>query len=626
MKLHKLALALGVVFSGGMLITACSDGSSGTTVIVAPDQPPSVAAAVQALVLDAKTGSTISSAVKLTLWGTDVAAGKLVDGAGVAYKEGDTIPVDEGVADLYVKAGTTVDATHKLSFRLVANVSGYVTNSQDFLLDKTSEDGTIQVKLSLVSESSPPPSVQVASQNVTVTGGKTASAVSTVTPASTAEVTVLDSSGNQVTQTVAIKPVTVTVPAGATMKDASGATLPAGTAVVKVAYNNNATTDSLNTFPGGMTLSTTPLGGTLTAAEIAANGPATFVSGGLTSIEVVVKDANGNDVKAKTFDKPISVTIPITAGTINPDTDTAVVAGDIIPIWSYDTTTGQWSAMKLNDSALASQVTPAPNANGVIQGTVSQAADGTLSVTFMTDHLSYFNLDWWFWSNTLVGWNQTKKTCDPTIKIIGAQGNSLSMQAILATNGWAHEWSLDADLKAPAFATDTISSAPAAKMFIFASLDEVKPGVTNKMVSTINNGGLVPGAVVVNNMCDSSKWPITIDVSKMVAAKQVPKTSYANVNVTTRDVCTNDATKVTLISGNSVSAKQDGDVKATVTTNSSGVAVLSNLVVGQKYKIVSKDRATNIKKSVEYTVQSGSNAVSLDYPVTTCKKLTGGSK
>jgi hypothetical protein len=621
MKLRKLALALGLVFSSGLLITGCSDGGGLNAVVVPPPTFADLAATVQALILDAKTGAPITGKVTLTVFGTDVQSGKIVDTDGKVYIEGQTVSVNAGHAALYVKSGVTVSATSKLSFRLVANVSGYVTNSKDLLIDKVADDGSIQVSVSLVSEAAPPESVMVVQKSVAVIDGKTAEPVAAVTPASTAQVTVVDSAGNLTTQTVTLGSTKVDVPAGATMKDEKGVNLPAGSAAVNVSYNNNATQSALSAFPGGFTLAEKPDGTKLTSSELATTGPASFVSGGLASIEVVVKDASGNDVKAKTFDKLISVSIPVTAGTVNPDNGQLVVDGDIIPIWSYDTTTGQWTAMKLNNSALASGADPAPAANGVIRGKVVKAADGSLSVSFMTDHLSYFNLDWWFWGNyTSAGLGNTKQTCNPTIKIQGAQGNQINLTASLTTNGWTHDWQLDKNTTAPAFETDTIFSAPAQKMVISASLNEVKSGVTDTRVSTANNNGTNQGAVVVENMCDDSKWPILVDVSQLVAQKQVPKTSYANVTVTTRNVCTNDATKSTLMSGDSISAGLNNKFTY-ATTGTDGKATLANLIMGSTYSIAVTDRSGQYK-TITHKVASTGNDLAFDFPVS-CQVTTG---
>ncbi|WP_413700003.1 hypothetical protein ACLKMH_22270 [Psychromonas sp. KJ10-10] len=88
-----------------------------------------------------------------------------------------------------------------------------------------------------------------------------------------------------------------------------------------------------------------------------------------------INDENGN--KVKDFSAPVDINIQISADTINPDTGVAIQPGDTIPTWSYDETTGKWSA--------ESTVTVGSDLN---------TTTNTYTATMSVDHLSYWNLDW----------------------------------------------------------------------------------------------------------------------------------------------------------------------------------------------------------------------------------------
>ncbi len=138
--------------------------------------------------------------------------------------------------------------------------------------------------------------------------------------------------------------------------------------------------ESLQAFPGGF------------AAQIA--NPNDLVNSGLNSIDggdpvdddglifesvgfVAIEVRDEQNRIASTFDQPIEITTEIKPGTPHPTAEPSrsIQAGDEIPIWSFDEVTGEWSYEQI--------------------GTVQQSADGTLFVKFTTDHLSYYNLDYY---------------------------------------------------------------------------------------------------------------------------------------------------------------------------------------------------------------------------------------
>ncbi|MEW6777548.1 MAG: hypothetical protein AB1405_14720, partial [Bdellovibrionota bacterium] len=154
------------------------------------------------------------------------------------------------------------------------------------------------------------------------------------------------------------------VPAGTVLTDAEGLPL-TGQLTARITFFNNTTPGSLLSFPGGLGVE---------IAQDEGGGPeldAVFLSGGFLAAEI--KDETGRE--AKDFSQPVSLSIQIAAGTVNPETGELLQAGDTIPVWSYDTETGQWSFEE--------------------RGTVSGPdGDGNFEVAFEATHFSYWNLDW----------------------------------------------------------------------------------------------------------------------------------------------------------------------------------------------------------------------------------------
>ena len=107
-----------------------------------------------------------------------------------------------------------------------------------------------------------------------------------------------------------------------------------------------------------------------------------FQSAGFTAIDIF--DSQGR--KADTFNGAIDVSMTIPENAENPNTGNFIAAGDVMPLWSFDTDTAEWN----------------------YEGTepVSQAANNDLQVNFQADHLSYWNLDFF-----------TADTCDAEINI-----------------------------------------------------------------------------------------------------------------------------------------------------------------------------------------------------------------
>jgi hypothetical protein len=255
-------------------------------------------------------------------------------------------------------------------------------------------------------------------------------------------------------------------------------------------------------------------------------------------------------------------------------------AGDVIPVWSYDSTSGAWSVLKLNNGT-------------IVTGTLGalDTSNNTFPVTFATDHLTYFSL----------GKNRPPaQTCsNATLTVNGAQGKSLDFVITRQSGGWSYQGTLAADAAAPASATLTIGSAPTGAVVVTVNQDNT---LLVNFPST--------GNPAVANLCASPAPAIT------VSPRSTPTSS---VTVNLRKVCSQDSTAFTPVSGVTVNAIDSGGRRvARWTTGSAGTAPFSSLIVGSTYTF----KAAGFTDT-SYTVLTSGNSVTMSQSVT-CNVVSGG--
>ena len=605
MNIYRPFLFVVIGLSCLLVLHACSGRSNST--VQAPAAQTTYPVTVQVHVLDAQTQLPIqlSSPDTVSLWVYGEGAKRLVDSSGnstydTSQQLAGPFTASSGVFALYMKPDATPATAATL--RIVASAPNYIMSSQQITAESadftsaTGETTVLTARVPLINQTTPPDSVTVKTQTVTVSGGITGGAPITVTTdAATGSV-----QGSNLT----LGSAQVVVPASTTVfTDASGTTrLPTGTARLTVAYNNNQTASSLSVFPGGFLTMEDPNGQALTS-------PGTFISGGFASVELTSTAADGTVTKAKTFSQPITLTITIPKRTTNPLTGAAVKAGDVIPIWSYDTATGVWSAMKLRNGT-------------IITGTLGalDSTSNTYPVTFQTDHLSYFNLDWFAWKYS--AGKSWVPQCDRTpISIKGAKGNKIYLEVSLPGGGWMHPMQLYADASAPAVAYDYINNAPQGLPVLIDAYLNTDTAVPSKKV----------GAFAFDDLCAGVSLDITTGVNAALTSNPV---QHADFKIRTRKVCSQDASVTTPLSGVSILVAAQGSPTVSTVSDSGGLATLKSLEVGQTYRLYVNDSAgtftaswlqalasTTASISRTFNVASSNADKYIDFPVT-CSQLS----
>ncbi len=251
---------------------------------------------------------------------------------------GEDVVSNSGNVSFHLDPNLTPSDANPVEFTLVFEADGFISTSKTY---KLTQDGNILDKLSMVDISSPPMGVIHSTGSGTLSSGATTEEITLTTSGSSAKLVIAE---------------------GTVMVDSDGNPL-TGDIEIDMVYFNNEEESSLAVFPGGIMADVTDAGGN--------NSEGTFSSAGFVAIEI--SDENGN--KATTFENnPIEVSVSISNTTFNPENNSTVAAGDVVPVWSYDESNGEWTYESID--------------------TIVLGGDGLLTVTAELDHLSYWNFDW----------------------------------------------------------------------------------------------------------------------------------------------------------------------------------------------------------------------------------------
>lgn len=184
---------------------------------------------------------------------------------------------------------------------------------------------------------------------------------------------------------------TVKFDGGTQVQDANGSPIAAGSLNLNIVQYGTNSSASLQALPGGTTTNTA-----VDKDGSPINGNVNFVTAGLLQMNL---DAGG--IPVKKFSKPVSVSIELSNKLTNFATGKPIKAGDVIPFWSLNETTGQWKN----------------------EGTTTVVADnnGKLSAPIHISHLSCWSVGWTWGATGSYGTcgnslNVTINTSDPNFQ------------------------------------------------------------------------------------------------------------------------------------------------------------------------------------------------------------------
>lgn len=336
MKRTHLLSFTAAIFLFGAVLNSCKNPGEGVTIHI-NTKVLSSPTAVQ--FVNAKRDATNQpTTFPVTIGGKDAASVVTINNKTV-------FNATEGRIFLALKKGVVPSVANPIIFTVAAEVPGFTPATRTF---KITSDVAQSAVVAMVEYANPVVGAAGKVQENPLVGGATASAISIQTPVSSA----MDEQA------------TISVAAGTQFLDAAGNVINATKLESRVMNYGSDSEESLAAFPGGFE-ATNVIG--QNGQPIA--GGVAFVTAGFIAIDMY---AGGTEVKS--FSKPLNVKMGISEQLINPETGVVVKAGDVLPVWSLDDKSGQWTF----------------ESNATI---VSDAA-GDLSASFSASHLSYWNFDW----------------------------------------------------------------------------------------------------------------------------------------------------------------------------------------------------------------------------------------
>jgi hypothetical protein len=260
---------------------------------------------VSGSIYDARTGSLIEQDVTLSFDGAD--AGSVIDLFSDPVSD---LTVRGGVISFGIQNGVIPTDAAPVSFRVLARSDRYGSSAHTLVLRST---GSHDFRVYLMHDDQPPEGVTSATTPVPTQSDGSTSAASTIEtpPAPDGQ-----------SQAVA------TIPAGAVMKTASGATLQGGLTARLSVFDPNAP-DVSQALPGGMSQNIREGAQTSTGALAVA---------GL--FRMRIRDASGRT--AASSSAPVDVRVGIPAEEVNPSTGAPYRAGDRIGLYGFDEATATW--------------------------------------------------------------------------------------------------------------------------------------------------------------------------------------------------------------------------------------------------------------------------------------------
>lgn len=253
--------------------------------------------------------------------------------------------VTNNALSLVLNKNISPSPTSPIEFTVSVSGKGYVSTSKTFVITDAETPASFEIPVTNVA--APPEGVASTIESVNLAVGEKVVVPATVDKPEVAEVT--------------LQP-------GTQVKDASGTVINANNVSVQIVQYTTETEASVQSFPGGFAAENVQM-----SNGIPTDGD--FITGGFVAIDM---EAGGQQVKS--FSKPIEVSVGLSQDLTNPDTGKPIKEGDTIPTWSYDSNTGQWK-----EEGIA---------------TVKKDSDGKLVATFQATHLSYWNLDWYYYGSS----------------------------------------------------------------------------------------------------------------------------------------------------------------------------------------------------------------------------------
>lgn len=396
----------------------------------------------------------------------------------------------------------------------------------------------------------------------------------------------------------------VVVPDTVTPKTADGAEAQ-GEITVDAAVYENTTEESIEAFPGGL-----EVGGKLEgentpepvpADEADATDTTGFITAGFVALDVT--DEAGKDITQFQGDSGVDidgdgvneegllVTTLVPRSTINPETGELIKVGEIIPVWSYDDKTGNWTYegnAKIFDN-------PADTENW--------------KASFVAEHLTYWNLDYYGYRcySSRINFKDANTGLTDT--------RSFYVKLTRPGNGYAFRSRL---LQGDGFVQ--FYNVPRQNLR-FQLFDDNGENIAIERIGATNSSPSTYNTSTGYNICNS---PRQFDFYLTPSSEPI---QYSDVNIEVTDSCSDP----TLDSYNNrpigmstwmyLYKVVNGSYSyvASKTSGTDGKATFNNLVSSGSYYLYVYDRINYRYKGVQFQAGTASNPVTVDMERTDCK-------
>ena len=352
-KSAKLPLNLLTLSISAILLSACGGGGNPTPqerVTTPPAQELKQAYKYQVIFRNVLDGSIITDKLNVEINGA--AASKVVDGQG---KPITTTEVTNGMLSL------AADLNDTDMFTIVVGNRDLGWQESGVQIQKsTSKSGIQSLEISLVNTKHTAAINDKADLGVAIVNDSDIASLSNLSKTTPTKVT-KDIEGRN----VSVGTATITMPEGIKALDATGKEIKItkGVTLTAIKFSNDEA-NSLAAFPGGFAPTVTQENGTI------ANDGA-FISGGFAQFNLT-DNATGQALKK--FDKELELAIDLPKGSKDPQ-GKVLTAGDKYDVWSFDETNGKWVFET--------------------SGLIEEKDTDNFTVKFKTNHLSYWNLDFY---------------------------------------------------------------------------------------------------------------------------------------------------------------------------------------------------------------------------------------
>ena len=572
-----------------LLLNGCNSDSVAPTTI-----PATLSQATVASIAVKTTDGTPVSGLSVTV--------KNADTSGVAGKEGTYTTDALGFITVELKSA---EASGRLE--VTVDNASYFALTQGFDISAEKNQGTLTLT----------------KKQAGGTNGSSGTEVITVAPAQTfTENTAITVPGQSNTLTGKVATINaasgtgviaqVILPDTVTAQTASGQAA-VGTIKVDAAVYKNSDIVSVDAFPGGLAIgnnlthtANTPQ--PIVPNETAADDTKGFITAGFVSLDV--KDSAGNKIEKFTGpsgvdidgdgaqEQGLVVTTLVPKDTINPATKALVQAGELIPIWSYNSGTGDWTF------------------EGNAKLFANTGDDKNWKAVFVASHLSSWNLDYFGYNcySTKVNLidNATGQKDNRSFLItLRRPGNGYYFKSTLLNNDGVINFNYIPREKLLFDFVDinTNENIPVQKV-------AVRSGTPSTYDST---GGV--------NICNSpNNYDFYLKASTAI--------TYKSVNLQVTESCSNSSlnaynNRPTGASTWAILYKVTGSSLTylnTYTIGTNGKTTLSNLASSGKYRLYVWDRVNNNGyKTLDFQASSAANPITVDLQRTNCATPTTGT-